>query len=280
MMVLTFASISTIHSMETQEFETGIPADVTCQFLIIPSLASVVLGLGSEVSFNAISSSFGYLRLVCKEWRGVIDTYFKLENNDAKKKFLLNEIIKAYDSIGHGEACRQFLFNGKLIYKPCIEGRQPVELFFSDLEKPLGGVFDLSSCENVGSYTYISTGYCKSQIPENKKKVGIWFLPRFLIEVELEAGRALHLKEVFTNDWSTDAPVGIFWTWDSNWDGVFDLALFNSLTCQSAEKLSNGDLYQKWRCRSLVPYRDPWGLYSIGAHPCSQKFHVHFVSQE
>lgn len=125
-----------------------------------------------------------------------------------------NSIVVPAIAVGHEECYRRFI-NGKLIYKPNPnndEGR--IEMPFAALTNPLEGTFDLSRCGNAGRYISIATGYRRQKKDENKLE--IWIAPRFLIERNIERYDT-HMRSVM-NDWTaSNAPIGIFWTWDL-WD--------------------------------------------------------------
>jgi len=143
---------------------------------------------------------------------------------------------------GHEDVYQRFL-NGRLIYKPNQDNDLgKIELRIADLANPLEGTFDLSRCGNTSQYLSISTGYRKGKKAENANKVEIWFTPRFLVEKEIN-GSARHFEVIFSANWSTAAPVGIFWTW-GGWD---NLTYMDHLTTQCMDEVSNNNLYEKWR---------------------------------
>lgn len=113
---------------------------------------------------------------------------------------------------GYEEEYRLF-YNGKLIYNP-NNGNPRIELPIAALANPLEGRFDLSSCGHAGAYLGINTGYRerKREIV-NPSTLQIWFVPKFLVERELET-TAAHFRPIMSQ-WT--APVGIFWTW-GDWD--------------------------------------------------------------
>lgn len=138
----------------------------------------------------------------------------------------------------HEEIYLRFL-NGRLIYTDPNSGNK-ITLPIRELRNPLQGKFDLSDCGDTGQYLSISTGYKKGKKPENAGKGEIWICPRFLIEKELET-TATHFKRIMGN-WKKKMPVGIFWTWMND-----SLAVYDYLTTQSLDDLSNGDdLNDKW----------------------------------
>ena len=117
-----------------------------------------------------------------------------------------------------------------------------IKLLVRDLNNPLEGTFDLSCCGDTGKYLSISTGYRKERKPENASKVEIWICPRFLIEKEFNT-TASYFKQIMANWTQEKAPVGLFWT--NGWWG--SLSNYDYLTSQSLDKLSNDNLYVKWK---------------------------------
>jgi len=170
------------------------------------------------------------------------------------------------------EEIYQRFLKGVLIYRPQVGSDVgKIELPISALQNPLEGTFDLSQCGDVGNYISISTGYRKEKKAGNANKVEIWFVPRFLIENELQT-TASHFQEVFGN-WSPTAPVGIFWTW-GGWD---NLTFMDHAVSQSMDELSDNNLYEKhgaavlaWWVSSAVHAR------SIHVALSAKKFHIHF----
>ncbi|HYD90312.1 MAG TPA: F-box protein [Flavobacterium sp.] len=202
---------------------------------------------------NYFSGNTVSLRLVCKNWRDIV------EQNAMK------ESIKS--------AIYQRFLKGVLIYRPQVGsdvGR--IDLRISALENPLEGTFDLSQCGDTGKYLSISTGYHKEKKPENAGKVEIWFVPKFLIERELNT-TAKHFQSIFPTKWHTNAPVGVFWTW-GGWD---DLSHMDYLVTQNMEALSNGNLYEKWVAWNTehFPGWSRGGLYY--EVPC-KKFDINFIN--
>ncbi len=102
-----------------------------------------------------------------------------------------------------------FLFmSGALIYRPkegSDEGK--IEMPIATLANPLEGTFDLSQCGEASKYFCISTGYRKSKRHENANKLEIWFVPKFVINQELET-TAAHFQDI-TDEWYS--PIAIFW---------------------------------------------------------------------
>ena len=121
---------------------------------------------------------------------------------------------------GHEEIYKKFL-DGRLIYRPDPKSDNGmIELRIGDLANPLEGTFDLLQCGDMEKYLSISTGYRKVKKTENAKKSEIWFVPRFLVEKEINGG-AGNFKKIFPDKWPESALVGIFWTW-GHWDNIDD----------------------------------------------------------
>jgi hypothetical protein len=104
---------------------------------------------------------------------------------------------------------------GNLIYRPYHYNNDSIriELPISALANPLEGKFDIPQQHDVDvKKLSISTGYWKEGEAENPWTVEVWFVPRFLIEKELDT-TAQHFKEIFPAKWPKAASLGIFWTW-------------------------------------------------------------------
>jgi hypothetical protein len=193
------------------------------------------------------------------------------------KSIPIPEIARGYEEI------YRLFYNGKLVYKPdpnSDAGR--IDLPIASLSNPLEGRFDLSRCGDTWKYLSIHTGYKKGYIAENKDKVEIWFVPRFMVEREISS-TARHLQPIMDRWSAMGAPIGIIWTW---WND--DLKYYDYLTTQAPENLSDNNLYEKWvsswgRCG--VHVRCPcWSCVSgdIADHSISfgGAFHVHFVNKD
>lgn len=145
------------------------------------------------------------------------------------------------------------LMRGKLIYKPDPNndtGR--IEMFIADMINPetLEGEFDLEGrgCDDAWKCFSINTGYRKSKKVENKDKVEIWFVPRFLVEKDLQkrgmftSSLAKHLQPIM-DKWPTIAPIGIFWTWG----GFGGLGWYDYLTDKTTSEISKENLNENWK---------------------------------
>ncbi len=192
---------------EIQSYREQIPVEVWGKIFITAfNHKDKILELGNDVYFDAV---FGNLRQVCKHWQSIFDQGTKF--NEDRNQFWINELVSAYDTIGHGDICRRFL-NGVLKYTPDVgEGLQIIDLRIIDLKKPFAGEINLSKCGNAGTHLSISTGYRKGKKQENENKLEIWFAPWFVINRDIQ-GPASHFNPIF-NTWNgTVAPIGIFWT--------------------------------------------------------------------
>jgi len=173
--------------------------------------------------------TIGKLPVVCKDWQLLI----KRHKNNILQVAICNRFL--IDK----ETYERFL-NGRLIYNSKIRGK--VELLIADLVNPLGGTFDLSQCGHAGDYLSISTGYRKEKKSENRFKVEIWLIPRFLMERDINEG-ASHLNNIFPSDWPETAPVGIIWTC-GDWD---NMGWYDYVTNQTMDAISAKNFYEKWR---------------------------------
>ena len=139
---------------------------------------------------------------------------------------------------GHEAVYARFM-NGKLIYRPTPGsdvGKR--EIRFVDVVNPatLEGTFDLSECDDAGTYLSINTGYRKGKIAANEGKVEVWIVPHFLVEKDIGT-TAKHYATIM-GEWTTRAaaaPVGLFWTW-CYWA---DMSYYQYLTNQSFDALSD-----------------------------------------
>jgi hypothetical protein len=186
-----------------------------------------------EIRFNVLErtaidnyGNAGHLACVCKDWWHII------ESDKMKKSMHSFEPIK--------QIYQRFL-KGVLIYRP--DGKSNVgriDLPIASLVNPLEGAFDISHCGRADKYLSISTGYRKEKKAENKDKVEIWIMPRFLVETEVQS-TASHFNEIFPANWAKNYPIGITWNW-GGWDNI---KWCHYLTNESIEKLANVNLYQK-----------------------------------
>jgi len=132
------------------------------------------------------------------------------------------------------EAIYELFRGGRLLY----EGREVAQIATTFNPATLEGTFDLSRCGDAGRYLSIHTGYRKGKRAENKDKLEIWFVPKFLVERDL-ATTAAHFRPIM-DQWT--APIGIFWTW-GNWD---NLGWYDYLVRKTPEELTSKNLYENW----------------------------------
>ena len=165
----------------------------------------------------------GNLRLVCWEWRNIIDGLINKE--DKNRKFvdqhpIWQKLIRvAYGGLGH-DADWNTILNGELVYKPNPDSDEGIiRLKISDLYNPFAESFDLSGCGDVGQHLSISMGLRKGKKDSNKNKSEIWLIPRSLAMQKLE-GNASYLKGTM-GQWRAEIPVAVIFNWWSNPNGAY-----------------------------------------------------------
>ncbi|MEY3177807.1 MAG: hypothetical protein RJB42_48 [Bacteroidota bacterium] len=131
-------------------------------------------------------------------------------------------------ALGHEDIYKMFI-NGRLIYN----GREVAKIENIINRDTLEGTFDLSGCGHATDYFSIHVGYRKEKKAENRDKMEIWFVPKFLVERDLET-TARHFIPIM-HEWSS--PIAIFWTF-----GEWNLRKYDYL-CTQPPELFNGDLY-------------------------------------
>lgn len=188
------------------------PQEITSEILNQTSMCKI-LDQGTEVSFK---SSMGDLRLICKNWKNIIDEEIDQNKtretwNKKKQDFFINFLISTYKTIGHGEECQLFL-NGKLKYTP--DKGAPVFLPIANLEHPFSGQFNLSLCGDASKYLIISTGSRKERRWEDNNKLEVWYSPCFFVkENPLYKELIRFYPKLSMNCDNQDKPIGIFWNW-------------------------------------------------------------------
>lgn len=203
------------------------------------------------------------LRLVCKDWRDVIDSGTP---NDEELKYrtigpVWKQCIHAwYGVLGH-EDTWQTILNGELVYKPNPDNDEGIILLkISGLHNPFAESFDLSRCGEAYKYLDISMGLRKGKKDSNKDKSEIRLIPRFLAVHKLE-NSASYLKGTIAQ-WSVDVPVAVIFNWWSNansayafcyWAGYVVLAKNNLRAIYFDVKTA------RW---------DAWGMGGCGAISC------------
>jgi V8-like Glu-specific endopeptidase len=202
--------------------------------------------------------------------------FTRLLINKISQTYVLNPQVLLIPPVAYGyEQIYQRFLNGRLIYKP-NKGNDigKIELRIADLTNPLEGTFNLSQCGDAGKYLSISTGYRKGMKPENANKVEIWFVPRFLVEREINEG-ASHFKPIFLDKWPNTALIGISWTWGGGHDNEW----YDYLTDQTMDALPTRNLYKNWKksrtCISSSLARCLRALLAEGQ--CHSNFHVTFA---
>lgn len=160
----------------------------------------------------------GNLRLVCREWRDIIDGLINKEDKNRKyvdQHPIWQKLIRvAYGGLGH-DADWNTIFNGELVYKPNPDSDVGMKrLKISDLPNPFAGSFDLSGCGDADKYLSISMGLRKGKKDSSKDKSEIWLIPRFLAMQKLE-GSASYLKGTMGR-WSAEIPMAVIFNWWCN----------------------------------------------------------------
>ncbi len=157
----------------------------------------------------------GNLRLVCREWRDIIDGLINKEDKIRKyvdQHPIWQKLIRvSFGGLGH-DADWNTILNGELVYKPNPDSDDGIKrLKISDLPNPFAGSFDLSGCGDADKYLSISMGLRKGRKDSNADKSEIWLIPRFLAMQKLE-GNASYLKGTM-GQCSADIPVAVIFNW-------------------------------------------------------------------
>jgi hypothetical protein len=116
------------------------------------------------------------------------------------------------------EAEYQRFMAGSLIYRPnVVNAIDQIVIPIASIANPntLEGTFDLSRFRNTSQYFSISSGFRKGKKAENKNKVEVWIVPKFIAEQNIN-GAARHLQPIMAK-WT--APYGIFFNM-GNWDNL------------------------------------------------------------
>lgn len=181
----------------------------------------------AAISNYLSNGNTGSLLLVCRDWRDIMGQ---------------NKMKRSIKSIKHEYLYQRFL-KGILVYRPNEESDDgQIDLPIAALDNPLEGTFDLSQCGDVaGKYLTISTGYRKEKKAENENKIEIWLTPRFLVAKEIN-GSAQHYQDIFPNQWSAKAPIGILWSYGSS----DEMEWYTYLTTNTMDELGNNNMYEKW----------------------------------
>lgn len=183
---------------------------------------------GPLLKMNSYCKHLEKFRLAFEIWPEKPDIVAVLPTMERSSE--IPEIARGYE-----EDYRMFL-SGRLVYKPNRTGDTgQIELAIADLPNPLDGEFDLNTCGDMWKYVSINTGYRKGKQAKNRFKTEVWFVPRFVVERELNS-TASHLRPIM-DKWPARFPVGIFCTW-GNWDS----SKYAYLVTQTLEGLSDGTL--------------------------------------
>lgn len=156
----------------------------------------------------------GILRLVCKDWRDVIDT--GTPDDKGLRYSTIGPVWKQcihawYGVLGHEDTWQKIL-TGELVYKPNPENDVgTIILKISDLANPFADNFDISGCGKTYKNLCISMGLRKGKKDSNKGKCEVRLLPRFLGEHKLESS-ASYIALTFTL-WSSNYPVAVIFQW-------------------------------------------------------------------
>ncbi len=161
---------------------------------------------------------------------------------------------------GHEDVYRRFM-NGKLVYKPNKDNDVGlIELPIAMLLNVLEGTFDLSRCGNAERYLSINTGYKNEQRIEERSKLEIWFVPKFVVEKQLR-GSARYIQPLISaRSWGIDPwmeeKIGIFYTYP--WCSYLRDLHFDYLTTESVKSLENQNLLELWEKahRNRMKYED------------------------
>lgn len=161
------------------------------------------------------TTSPAQMRLVCHEWRTIIDSL--IDRTDKNKKYVEQHPIwqkfirMSYGFFGH-DAVWNSILNGELIFKPNADNDEGIiRLKVSDLHNPFEGSFDISTCGNTSVGLCISMGLRKGLKAANYKKNEIWLIPRFLVAHKMSSD-ASYLKEAMEK-WPENIPVATVFNW-------------------------------------------------------------------
>ncbi len=232
------------------------------------------------------------LRLVCQEWKAIIDKKDNPNNNQGGNLSyssigpVWKECMKASWGVvtSEDEKIFQIILNGELVYRPDPHSyKGMIKLKILDFAHPFKGTFDLSACGDTASYFRITKNLSDFFAVENENPKGnILIAPRFLIDKYIST-TATQFAQILER-WNKDkAPVGIFWRWSD----VKNLSLFDYLTSATLSDIASKNLYDNWRAaRSAAPihrgsfpslHRQPPRAYYARAH-LMFSFRVRFVN--
>ncbi len=214
-----------------------VPQQVAPAFSMFSDLSPEVKR--EHIEFAAANIHPNVLRLVCREWRNLIDGDDTQRGNDGKLIQRGQFWKKLNKNYGY-----QIFLRGVLIYRPKKESDEgKIEMRVADLANPLDGTFELPQWNDELS---ISTGYRKVQNPANAKKLEIWLLPWFVADENMQTLPQNHHIRAIMGSWDgARAPIGIIWTW-GGWDATSDSAYCGYLISESMEDLGRENIDTKW----------------------------------
>lgn len=179
------------------------------------------------------------------QFRMRIFRMFQIEILQIKQK-QTNLLIRSL--VTNNERAYQEFLNLKLVYKPHPHNDTGRIVFsVKDLENPLEGQFNLSRCRDASKHVSIATGFRKGINPENKNKVEMWFVPRFIVEQNLDNKECSF--NLIWKKWPPDRVVGVFVTYGS-W--VLNNVFFYEVKKNNTE-LNNYTLYDVFRTMAQWP---------------------------
>lgn len=193
----------------------------------------------------------GDLRLVCREWRHIIDGLIKGEFAQKPAYASLHPIWKSlvkatYVGLGNDAFCETFA-KLRLIYHPLPLTSKEVILPFSGLKNPFCGTFNLAelgdSAQDIRFTTslkdFFEIGGSKGHVLFATKAMFAQTMKTMKMPDDLKA----KLNEIM-NKWDNSlAPVGIFWRLsDDN-----NLTLFDYLVTQDLPSISAHNLFGNWQ---------------------------------
>jgi len=191
----------------------------------------------------------GDLRLVCREWRNIIDEDTVREENTPLSYSNIGpcwqDCMRAFwgvTSEEEEEIFRIFL-EGKLVYKPDPNSdARKKEFRIRDFVNPFGGTFPLSACGETDNFSQFTTDPSVFfAIDDENSKVNILIAPHFLINRYISTTTNAFTAMIGTimGNWDKDKPVGIFWRW-----GLFDATDFDYLSSSSLDEISSRNMWE------------------------------------
>lgn len=197
------------------------------------------------------------LRLVCKDWKMIIDEQISKDENglinyNFVRYFALPPIWKmivksSYGGIGRDDY-EKFL-GGRLIYRETPE-IEDMELPVSYLGNPFKGTFDLTKCGGVWKHLVITTDIERffKVGGDNENKIVVLITLRNLVRYKIKSTAAIFEEILF--DWdiynweAPQSPIGIFWKLGNS---PKELANVDCLIKKTVSSLSSCNLYENWK---------------------------------